>query len=412
MSAITKTFNINLDTKREDVNRGFHLIEGDNGNVFHITLTDNGAAVDLTGTLINVIFSSKNGVVSQTNDPSVEDNGVTIGGVNNNEITIEVFRTSFGVGMNEVEIQVYSKSTGADAYDTLITTARFNFDCVRSLINDDTVYATHDFPILLELIQTVTNAITTVSPFFNVTASAEAGNSADITLSIGDDSVNFGFVIPNSVYVGDDEPTGDEEVWIIPGGEGGSSEGTVMNTEVYDQDEDGVVDDSEKLGGELPSYYATASALSTEITNRQDAIALEVSDRNAAIAAEAAKKGEASGYASLDANKKVTPTEASSRMLYTTSGKTLELTDAGCFLRFNSSSNLTVTIPANADVEFPLGTEIEICRWGTGTLTIAAASGVTLNSPSGLKKVAVQYGTVGLKKINTDTWLLTGSLAS
>lgn len=34
-----------------------------------------------------------------------------------------------------------------------------------------------------------------------------------------------------------------------------------MLKEVYDQDENGIVDDSEKLGGELPEYYATATSV-------------------------------------------------------------------------------------------------------------------------------------------------------
>lgn len=36
-----------------------------------------------------------------------------------------------------------------------------------------------------------------------------------------------------------------------------------MRKSVYDQNENGVVDDSEKLGGQLPSYYATATNLAT-----------------------------------------------------------------------------------------------------------------------------------------------------
>ena len=40
----------------------------------------------------------------------------------------------------------------------------------------------------------------------------------------------------------------------------------------YDADDDGIVDDSEKLGGQLPSYYATASELQTAIDNIPSAL--------------------------------------------------------------------------------------------------------------------------------------------
>ena len=40
----------------------------------------------------------------------------------------------------------------------------------------------------------------------------------------------------------------------------------------YDTDGSGVVDDSEKLGGQLPSYYATASDLQTAIDNIPSAL--------------------------------------------------------------------------------------------------------------------------------------------
>ena len=40
-----------------------------------------------------------------------------------------------------------------------------------------------------------------------------------------------------------------------------------MLKEVYDTNNDGVVDDSERLGGQLPSHYATAAGLSAHTGN-------------------------------------------------------------------------------------------------------------------------------------------------
>jgi hypothetical protein len=89
---------------------------------------------------------------------------------------------------------------------------------------------------------------------------------------------------------------------------------------------------------------------------------------------------------------------------------TLVLDDKGKVLRINSSSNRTVTIPLNSSVAFPIDTEIAILRYGTGTVSISPTSGVTLNSVSSNRKVKDQYGSVALKKIGENEWVLVGSL--
>jgi hypothetical protein len=89
---------------------------------------------------------------------------------------------------------------------------------------------------------------------------------------------------------------------------------------------------------------------------------------------------------------------------------TLVLSDKGKVVRINSSSNLTVTIPLNSSVAFPIDTELAILRYGTGTVSISPTSGVTLNSKNSERKISGQYGSVALKKIGTDEWVLVGSL--
>jgi hypothetical protein len=93
-----------------------------------------------------------------------------------------------------------------------------------------------------------------------------------------------------------------------------------------------------------------------------------------------------------------------------TANATLALADEGKVLRVNSASNLTITIPLNSSVAFPTDTEIAILRYGTGTVSISPTSGVTLQSASGNRKVKDQYGSVALKKIGENEWILVGSL--
>lgn len=164
----------------------------------------------------------------------------------------------------------------------------------------------------------------------------------------------------------------------------------------------GTAANASALDGHLASYFGTASDVSTNTQN--------IATNAAAISGIQNAKGAASGYASLDANTKVTAAEASSRIVEVTESKTIALTDAGTFQYCTGSTAKTITIPANASVGFPVGTEIEICRYGSGTVTIAGASGVTIVSVDSKAAVADQYGCAGLKKIATNVWILAGDL--
>lgn len=90
---------------------------------------------------------------------------------------------------------------------------------------------------------------------------------------------------------------------------------------------------------------------------------------------------------------------------------TLTLDDRRTFIMFTGSANVTVTVPANAEVAFALGARITIERNGLGTVTIAgsAYSGVTINS-KGTLTVGIRYGVVQLVKTGTDTWVLFGDV--
>ena len=413
MSQVIKKFYITLDINREDTNPAFHLIEGDTANQLIITLVDNGTAVDLSTALINIVVSSRNGIFSQTNDPLIDDNGVTVSGAGNNIITVDLHRSTFGVGLNEVEIQIYTKSADSDDYDLLATTARFNFDCVRSLANDDTMNTVYEFPILSALISQVQTALAEALPWTDVNVTAQAGNAADVTVTVGDDSIDMVFTIPNSVYVGATPPTGDEEVWIIPTGDG-EVEDHIMGTAVYDQDENGIVDNSEALEGHAASYFATATGLSNEVTARENAISGEETARNTAISDAINtyvnnKLNASGGIAILNSDSKLLATEASSKVVEVTSSRDVNVTDNGCFL-LCTTANMTLTLKKHSAIALPVGAEIEICRYSNKTVTIAAASGVNLYSANSAKKIAAQYGTACLKQVEEDKWLLCGLL--
>jgi hypothetical protein len=89
----------------------------------------------------------------------------------------------------------------------------------------------------------------------------------------------------------------------------------------------------------------------------------------------------------------------------------LVLVDAGGVVEVNSTSNLTVTVPPNSDAAFPIGTLIEVLRYGTGTVTLIAGTGVTLLPPAGAPLTArVRYSPIALRKRATDEWVVSGDL--
>jgi hypothetical protein len=67
-----------------------------------------------------------------------------------------------------------------------------------------------------------------------------------------------------------------------------------------------------------------------------------------------------------------------------------------------NASPITATIDTNANVAFPVGTQIDVSNDGTGVVTIAPAGGVTVNSSVGL--TLSQYGAGSLVKTATNVW--------
>ncbi len=87
---------------------------------------------------------------------------------------------------------------------------------------------------------------------------------------------------------------------------------------------------------------------------------------------------------------------------------TLVLSDDGKQIDMNSANAQTLTVPANASVAFPVGTQILVRQKGAGQATIAGAVGVTLVAADNALKTRVQHSTAGLIKVATDTWVVFG----
>ncbi len=97
-----------------------------------------------------------------------------------------------------------------------------------------------------------------------------------------------------------------------------------------------------------------------------------------------------------------------STLLTVTGSKTLALSDLGEIQKITGET--IISIPLNASVPFENNTEISFISYTTGDITFSASVGVTLNSVQSMVKMDGQYSATTLKKIDTNEWLLFGSL--
>ena len=89
---------------------------------------------------------------------------------------------------------------------------------------------------------------------------------------------------------------------------------------------------------------------------------------------------------------------------------TLVLGDAGDYIQTTSTTAVTITVPLQSSVAWAADTEIYFEQNNTGQITIAGASGVTINSSETLKSFA-RYSVLALKRVASDVWTLTGERA-
>jgi hypothetical protein len=85
---------------------------------------------------------------------------------------------------------------------------------------------------------------------------------------------------------------------------------------------------------------------------------------------------------------------------------TLVLSDQSKLIEMNSGSAVTLTVPTDASVAFPVGTYIVVVQMGAGQVTIGGA-GVTFVSALGLN-LRAQYSMATLIKRGTNSWIVSG----
>ena len=161
---------------------------------------------------------------------------------------------------------------------------------------------------------------------------------------------------------------------------------------------------SDGSGGDVTFYSDTAgdslvwdsSAESLTITGTNAQTALAVADGNVTITDDLTVSGSTFTYLNVLTDSTTTRTPA--------------LTDAGAYILTTHGTGITVTLPQNSAVAFPIGTTIYFERNGAGTLTFAAGTGASVTSKDSTLTCGDRYTTVAAIKIGTNAWSLIGNI--
>lgn len=182
--------------------------------------------------------------------------------------------------------------------------------------------------------------------------------------------------------------------------------------------------------GTIKNGYVTEAMLAFAVATQAELDAHVAASDPHTVYQKESEKAAANGYASLDGSTliptaqippiteamlaaalaaKLTQIEKNNQ---TGTTYTLVLSDAGKVVELNNASAITLTVPTNATVAFPVGTVIELFQQGAGQVTISPAGGVTIRSKDSNNKISGQYGAASLRKRDTDEWVLSGDITA
>lgn len=417
MSEVLKDFSANIDLKETLVFEPIKVVEGDNGNVLVLNIVKDGEPVDLTDCLVQIVFAHSGRTVWQ--DSSSPTGGITISGDDNNIVTVRLHSDSYAPnGITVCQVQVYSGTSNT----TLVSSSRFSFKAELSLLNAETVESIEQYSILVTLIESVNSVLDGAQSDWNETdqllksyirnkpvigtdIQAATQNLAAETV-LADADAFAGFKSAGSAHR--------KWSWL--------SIKSAIKTFLF-----GAVTGLAKIDGAgnvsaavANTDYAAASHAARHAVGGGDAIT--PGNIGAAPATHASKHATGGsdpippstiGAASLDAANKVLANQASAKTVSLVAPINLTTDHAGKHILVNATSSITISMPANASVAYPIDTEIEFTdwMWVSGRMTIAPGAGVTIrwaDGSSGSKTSSNVGATCVLKKLEENVWLGAG----
>lgn len=161
-------------------------------------------------------------------------------------------------------------------------------------------------------------------------------------------------------------------------------------------------------GGGLSQAAADAAYVPKSLYDAHTVVAATSDNTPAAVSvAEETVVGRVTGGNIDDIN----PNSVAQGINTQTDDYTLVLTDRGKIIEMNCGDADTLTVPANADVAFPVGTRIDIVQYGAGAITLTPGAGVTIRVNALLTLVTNgTYAGCSIYKRATNEWVAVGDL--
>lgn len=107
---------------------------------------------------------------------------------------------------------------------------------------------------------------------------------------------------------------------------------------------------------------------------------------------------------------KVDPAQAASDIVWIDASTTLTANHLGKFLVMGSSSATTITVPNSSDL--PVGAEVEIYHHGSGAVYVQSDASTYFSfdgkSTASRKLTVPRFGVIGMKKVTSATWKVSG----
>jgi hypothetical protein len=122
----------------------------------------------------------------------------------------------------------------------------------------------------------------------------------------------------------------------------------------------------------------------------------------------------AGGFIFTDGTQTLEGVPSRTPIIQKTSSYTLSsLTERDDLIEMGSASAITLSIPTDATLNYPIGTSIDILQTGAGQVTIAAVTPgtTTVNATPGLK-LRTQWSSCTLFKRAANTWIVMGDLSA
>lgn len=344
----TKDYSITLDMMRTLPFRPFEVVEGDTGNILHVTLLNNGDAMDLSGCGIQIAFASSSGFAMQD-----ETSGI-VKGAEAGTFDITLLPTAYGAGNVSADVQVYSGEGNA----TLVTSTRFDFRCRKSLISGDIIRANAAYPPLIE-----------AARIANEAAASALAAAERIDTDIGELNVQADW---NEMDAAQD---------------------------AYIRNKPDIPASAGDVGA------AAASHASQHESGGSDPVTpIPHASRHASGAADAITPASI-GAASLS-NDVVSASQARCLTQTKTTSFTLGADDAEKLTLTYSEAAITITVPNDTTYNFPSGTAFNMIRWGAGVASFTFESGVNCLAVNGVYAISAVGCAATIVKINSNLWWL------